>query len=163
MGATGRSATCSTPDGSGSDSDAASAPRSGKTKPSSATAVPATIAVAAASTVKVTDPRPTCSALVPRVAMDPWCRGHRTPVMPQVGHVARVAGMHTFASVAVVDHRGRVLMQERDEHATYDPDRWCLPGGGVEEGEDFRAAAVRELAEETGLVVEPRRGWTPSV
>jgi 8-oxo-dGTP pyrophosphatase MutT (NUDIX family) len=75
--------------------------------------------------------------------------------MPQVGHVVRVAGMHTFASVAVVDHRGRVLMQERDEHATYDPDRWCLPGGGVEDGEDFRAAAVRELAEETGLVVEP--------
>ncbi|WP_235534715.1 NUDIX domain-containing protein [Nocardioides sp. Soil777] len=63
--------------------------------------------------------------------------------------------MHTFASVAVVDHRGRVLMQERDEHARFDPDRWCLPGGGVEEGEDFRAAAVRELAEETGLVVEP--------
>ena len=75
--------------------------------------------------------------------------------MPQVGHVARVAGMHTFASVAVVDHRGRVLMQERDEHARFDPDRWCLPGGGVEDGEDFRAAAVRELAEETGLVVEP--------
>ncbi len=63
--------------------------------------------------------------------------------------------MHTFASVAVLDHRGWVLMQERDEHATYDPDLWGLPGGGVEDGEDFRTAAVRELAEETGLSVAP--------
>lgn len=32
---------------------------------------------------------------------------------------------------------------------------WYTPGGGVEAGEALRAAAVRELAEETGLVVEP--------
>jgi 8-oxo-dGTP pyrophosphatase MutT (NUDIX family) len=65
--------------------------------------------------------------------------------------------VHSFASVAVVDHRGWILMQERDEHAPYDPDRWCLPGGGLEDGEGFRAAAVRELAEETGLEVEAHR------
>jgi 8-oxo-dGTP pyrophosphatase MutT (NUDIX family) len=65
--------------------------------------------------------------------------------------------MHTFASVAVVDVRGWVLLQERDEHAPYDPDRWCLPGGGLEDGEDFRTAAVRELAEETGIAVAADR------
>ena len=32
---------------------------------------------------------------------------------------------------------------------------WYTPGGGVEDGESLRAAAVRELAEEIGLVVEP--------
>lgn len=63
--------------------------------------------------------------------------------------------MHRFASTAVVDPRGRVLMQERDEHAPVHPDRWGLPGGGLEAGETYLAAAVRELEEETGLRVAP--------
>ncbi|SFL83326.1 8-oxo-dGTP pyrophosphatase MutT, NUDIX family [Geodermatophilus ruber] len=32
---------------------------------------------------------------------------------------------------------------------------WYTPGGGVEDGESVRDAAVRELAEEIGLVVAP--------
>lgn len=59
--------------------------------------------------------------------------------------------MHLFAGVLLVDPRGWLLLQERDEHAPIDPDRWGLPGGHVEEGEEFEAAAYREVAEETGL------------
>lgn len=34
---------------------------------------------------------------------------------------------------------------------------WVTPGGGIDPGETARQTAVRELAEETGLVVEPDR------
>ncbi|GBQ33467.1 NUDIX domain-containing protein [Gluconacetobacter azotocaptans] len=36
---------------------------------------------------------------------------------------------------------------------TDEPESWCLPGGHVEAGESFAQAAVREIAEETGLTV----------
>jgi 8-oxo-dGTP pyrophosphatase MutT (NUDIX family) len=40
-------------------------------------------------------------------------------------------------------------------HATRSP-RWDIPKGEAEEGEDFAAAAARELREETGLAVAPK-------
>ena len=60
-----------------------------------------------------------------------------------------------FVQVTLVDPRGRVLMQERDEHAPAWPEMWCFPGGGLEGDESPVAGAVRELAEETGVVVAP--------
>jgi 8-oxo-dGTP pyrophosphatase MutT (NUDIX family) len=64
-------------------------------------------------------------------------------------------GSRTFASVVLVDREGRILLQERDEHAPIDPEKWGLAGGHVEEGEDFEPAAYRELEEETGVRLEP--------
>jgi len=61
-----------------------------------------------------------------------------------------------FATVLLVDPRGWILLQERDEHAPIAPEMWGLVGGHVEEGEEFEAAAHRELAEETGLSAELR-------
>ncbi|MBA2952466.1 NUDIX domain-containing protein [Nocardioides sp. MAH-18] len=63
--------------------------------------------------------------------------------------------MHRFASVLLVDHRGWLLLQERDEHPVIDPERWGLVGGHVEDGEEYEAAAYRELAEETGVRLPP--------
>lgn len=59
--------------------------------------------------------------------------------------------MQAYSSVALVDRRGRILLQERDEHPVIDPEKWGFPGGGVEDGETSEAAAYRELAEETGV------------
>jgi len=53
--------------------------------------------------------------------------------------------------VIVTDADGRVLLGYRTK-AT-EPATWCLPGGAVEAGESFEAAAARELAEETGIAI----------
>ena len=61
--------------------------------------------------------------------------------------------MHRFSSIALIDARGWILLQERDEHPVIDPEKWGFPGGGIEDDEDPEAAAHRELAEETGVTV----------
>ena len=59
--------------------------------------------------------------------------------------------MQRFSSIVLVDRRGWVLLQERDEHPLIDPERWGFVGGHVDEGESYEQAAYRELEEETGL------------
>ncbi|MFD5076483.1 NUDIX hydrolase [Streptomyces sp. NPDC058371] len=44
---------------------------------------------------------------------------------------------------------GRVLIGHRVKRG--EPASWCLPGGHLEPGENFEAAAVREIAEESGI------------
>lgn len=60
---------------------------------------------------------------------------NRTGLLPSVGVAAR-------------DQGGRLLFVRRA-----DDGRWCFPGGAVEVGESWRAAALRECREETGWVV----------
>jgi 8-oxo-dGTP pyrophosphatase MutT (NUDIX family) len=63
--------------------------------------------------------------------------------------------LNLFAGVVLVDRRGWILLQERDEHPVIDPERWGLVGGHVEPGEDVEVAAHRELLEETGVRLPP--------
>nr|WP_276612180.1 NUDIX hydrolase [Kineococcus vitellinus] len=57
--------------------------------------------------------------------------------------------------VVVLDGAGRVLLLRGSDPAQPGTDWWFTVGGGRAPGEDARAAAVRELGEETGLVVDP--------
>lgn len=70
----------------------------------------------------------------------------------ECGFVHYAASFPT-ASAFVLDDEGRILLARR----AHEPDagRWDAPGGFLEEGEDPLAGLRRELAEETGLTVEP--------
>jgi ADP-ribose pyrophosphatase YjhB (NUDIX family) len=53
------------------------------------------------------------------------------------------------ARVLLLDPAGRVLLMRYDEGPP-NGRHWSTPGGGLNPGEDYRAAAARELGEETG-------------
>lgn len=56
-----------------------------------------------------------------------------------------------LATAILVDDRGWLLLQERDEHAPLAPLQWGLVGGHVDPGEEWTDAVWRELWEETGF------------
>ena len=62
----------------------------------------------------------------------------------------------TKNAVAVIyNEENKVLLLKRSSFPDqWMPDKWALVGGGVEEGEDPKDGCVREIKEETGLVVK---------
>lgn len=61
-------------------------------------------------------------------------------------------GVVKYADVLLFRGSKLLILQRAGENMNYTPD-WCIPGGHVDEGEDFRTAAQRELFEETGIDV----------
>jgi 8-oxo-dGTP pyrophosphatase MutT (NUDIX family) len=54
-----------------------------------------------------------------------------------------------------VSYRGSYLWRLRQATRRTDDGTWCLPAGAAEEGGSFTRTAIDELAEETGIEVEP--------
>ena len=61
-------------------------------------------------------------------------------------------GVVKYADVLLFRGSKLLILQRAGENMNYTPD-WCIPGGHVDEGEEFRTAAQRELFEETGIDV----------
>lgn len=51
----------------------------------------------------------------------------------------------------VIHHEGKFLMLKRSSKEDFFPNKWELPGGKIEFGEEPDHALIREVKEETGL------------
>lgn len=103
--------------------------------------------------------RPISAATAPTMPTVP-----ATPTVPrQIDERARAALTPALESMtvlvaAVIVHdqaTNRVVLLQRSENAKFGQGKWDLPVGKSEPGEPITETAVRELYEETGLVVKP--------
>ncbi len=56
------------------------------------------------------------------------------------------------AGIMLANRVGKVFVGQRIDNP--DSDAWQMPQGGIDEGEDAEAAALRELTEETGIAAD---------
>ena len=71
----------------------------------------------------------------------------RKALDPSICHIPII---QTGSAVIIRNEKGQILLQERT-----DRDKWGLPGGCQDVGEDLRSTAVREAYEETGIKIKP--------
>ena len=64
--------------------------------------------------------------------------------------ISHIPFIQTGSAIIIKNDRGQILLQERT-----DRNKWGLPGGCQELGEDLRMTAVREAYEETGIKLNP--------
>ena len=64
--------------------------------------------------------------------------------------ICHIPFIQTGAAIIIRNENGEILLQERT-----DRDKWGLPGGCQDLGEDLRVTAVREAYEETGIKLDP--------
>ncbi len=77
-----------------------------------------------------------------------------TPPPPDPAPPSRDYPAHPLcAALALVVRDGKVLLVRRGKLSH--PDKWGFPGGLIELGESIFDAALRELAEETGVTAHP--------
>jgi 8-oxo-dGTP pyrophosphatase MutT (NUDIX family) len=64
--------------------------------------------------------------------------------------------------VVLTDEGGRVLLFHAVTDDVGPAGWWELPGGGIDQGESYLDAALREIREETGLVLDPAQVGPPA-
>ena len=64
--------------------------------------------------------------------------------------ISHIPFIQTGAAIIIRNEEGQILLQERT-----DRNKWGLPGGCQDLGEDLRTTAVREAYEETGIILNP--------
>ena len=64
--------------------------------------------------------------------------------------ISPIPFIQTGSAIIIRNDQGQILLQERT-----DRNKWGLPGGCQELGEDLRMTAVREAYEETGIKLNP--------
>ena len=64
--------------------------------------------------------------------------------------ISHIPFIQTGAAIIIRNESGHILLQERT-----DRNKWGLPGGCQDLGEDLRVTAVREAYEETGIKLDP--------
>ena len=66
--------------------------------------------------------------------------------------ISHIPFIQTGAAIIIRNENGQILLQERT-----DRNKWGLPGGCQDLGEDLRVTAVREAYEETGIKLDPNK------
>ena len=66
--------------------------------------------------------------------------------------MARIEEVELTNMCMICDGKGNVLVQDKKNHPTWHG--WNFPGGHVESGEYVTPSVIREIKEETGLVIK---------
>ena len=63
-----------------------------------------------------------------------------------------------YVLAVLEDEYGKLLATKRSNDKKWGANAWEIPGGSAKAGEDSQTAALREVAEETGLEIDKKKG-----
>ena len=96
-----------------------------------------------------------CLARVPLRPIDPTSRRHAAVAvaLTEAGHGGEVEGLPRHDSWSTAS---ALLLTRRASDLRAHAGQWAMPGGRIDDGETPEQAALRELREEVGLVLDER-------